>query len=505
MANPQPRRVLVIGGGVCGLVTLRNLVERGSFEKVELVERRDDVGGVWYLDEQQTPSSGPHWPSPAYPNLIGNVLPEFLSFSEAPFPEPPSTPHQPFPTLKETHDYLRKFADRYLEQGVIRLNTEVVKVEELPEHKGWIVVTKDRGSTKDEGNVVSSVWDAVVVCTGWYDEPLWPPTEGIDVVKEKGIATHAKWYRGPSQKYAGKRVLVIGNGNSSNDIASHLAPLAQHPIYRSIRRHALRHFVSLPDPRIQDVAPVVRYSLQDNDKVTVELKDGKIIEDIDIVFIGSGYTPNPSFIYVQDPHSSSSSSSLIPLMSQIDTNAPQPRRIPSLHRHILYAYNPSLAFIGSTMCFTPFTIADVSSTWLTLAWMNQITYPSSSSALLQFEKDRIAHIETQRAIEAEETGNEPSSLFTYSALGSSEEDYAAGLKREIVGVRPELGCVLPEWSEERRVYRQQMYALKYKSLEWLKLQREDKLEKERSLLKQEAVMAGVVETVQVPANGTVLY
>lgn len=45
MANP--RRVLIIGGGPCGLVTLRNLLERGEFDDVQLVERRDNIGGVW--------------------------------------------------------------------------------------------------------------------------------------------------------------------------------------------------------------------------------------------------------------------------------------------------------------------------------------------------------------------------------------------------------------------------------------------------------------------------
>ena len=42
-----PKQILVIGGGPTGLVALRNLTERGQFEHVELVERRDDVGGVW--------------------------------------------------------------------------------------------------------------------------------------------------------------------------------------------------------------------------------------------------------------------------------------------------------------------------------------------------------------------------------------------------------------------------------------------------------------------------
>jgi len=131
---PVPKCVLVIGGGPTGLVTLRNLTERGQFEHVELYERRDNVGGVWrviyssfsyqsipcgvpirlfltnrYFEEEDNANRNPSWLSPAYKGLIGNVLPEFLTFSGHPFPEPPMTPHQPFPTLKETYEYLRSF------------------------------------------------------------------------------------------------------------------------------------------------------------------------------------------------------------------------------------------------------------------------------------------------------------------------------------------------------------------------------------------------------------
>lgn len=45
--NVRPKRILIIGGGASGLVTLRNLLDRGEFDDVQLVERRDDVGGVW--------------------------------------------------------------------------------------------------------------------------------------------------------------------------------------------------------------------------------------------------------------------------------------------------------------------------------------------------------------------------------------------------------------------------------------------------------------------------
>lgn len=186
-----------------------------------------------------------------------------------------------------------------------------------------------------------------------------------------------------------------------------------------------------------------QFVVQDDDntnkKITAELKDDTTIEDIDIVFVGSGYTPNPSFIHVRNPDATSSTKSIIPLMSQ--ARSPQPRRIPSLHKYILYAYNPTVAFIGSVMCFTPFTIADVSSTWLTLAWSNQVPFPPTPKTRLQFEKERIEDIEQRRKTEALETGCEVSSLFTYSALGASKEYYAADLETAVVAATPELESV----------------------------------------------------------------
>jgi len=203
-----PKRVLVVGGGPTGLVSLRNLIERGKFEHVELWERRDDVGGVWYIDEHQPKESNsqmpikPKWPSPAYKGLIGNVLPTFLSFSEFPFPEPPSTLNQPFPTLVETHGYLRAFAEPYLVNEKIKLNREVVNVDES-EGGGWKVMSRDWNDNDSPGREVEEIWDAVVVAVGWYDHPVWPETEGIEELKKRGLAKHAKWYRGP-EEYKGK-------------------------------------------------------------------------------------------------------------------------------------------------------------------------------------------------------------------------------------------------------------------------------------------------------------
>ncbi|KAF9451471.1 FAD/NAD(P)-binding domain-containing protein [Macrolepiota fuliginosa MF-IS2] len=451
-----PKSALVIGAGPSGLVSYRNLAKYGCFETVALYERRDDVGGVWYLDNPTSSTITPRWPSPSYPGLIGNVLPEYLSFSHYPFPAL-ADPHQPFPTLGETYEFLRSFAEPYICEGKIKLNMEVVRVEEMPDGQGWKVRTKDWNN--GQGTEVDEIWDAVVVAVGWYDHPVWPNTPGLDILREHGLATHANSYRGP-QGNEGKQVLVVGNANSGNDIAAHLAPIAKTPVYQSIRRPAFPGFPSLPDARIRSIAPVAQYSLTpSNNKITAHLQDGTTLTDIDTIYIATGYKPHPDFIHVLDPTSPT------PHITRLVDQNPHPdtsHRVPSLHRHILYAYNPTLAFIGSPMSFTPFTVNDISSLWLTYIWSLSIPLlPSSPSKLLEFETERIKAIETRR----KETNN-PSALFAYSVLGASEESYAESLRKEIIDIHPELEEYLPKWApeEERKKHREMMYPRKYDAL-----------------------------------------
>ncbi|KAF8970781.1 hypothetical protein BDZ97DRAFT_1753585 [Flammula alnicola] len=412
---PIPKRVLVIGGGPTGLVALRNLIERGHFEHVELYERRDDVGGVWYFEE----NNEARWPSPAYKGLVGNVLPEFLTFSGFPFPEPPSTPNQPFPTLVETHDYLRAFAEPYVKSGAIKLNREVVRVVELRD-------------------------------------------EGLEELKRRGLAKHAKWWRGP-QPYAGKKALVVGNANSSNDITTQLVSVTDGLVYQSIRRPVFHLYPSLPNERIHKVAPVSKYipkSTETGDKFDALLTDGMLLTDLDIVQVGTGYRPFPNFLPVFG-HSPADEGELMPIVYENTF----PQRVPSLHRLILYAYNPTLSFMGAPMTYTPFTIADVVSTWLALAWRGEASYPDTPEGRLVFEKERLEAIAKWRS----EMDN-PSSLMVFSVLGPSEQEYAASLKADIVQARPELEGVLPVWSDERTALRDAMYQKKFEALKYTKAQ-----------------------------------
>ncbi|KAJ8522332.1 hypothetical protein ONZ45_g1113 [Pleurotus djamor] len=466
MDRPRPKRVLIIGGGVSGIITLRNLALYAELDEVKLVERRSDIGGVWFLELQSPGQPLPHWQSPAYPELIGNVLPEFLSFSShPPFPNT-SSPEQPFPSLQETYSYLKEFAAPYVADGRIQCNEEVERVEEKLDGR-WQVTLRDVTSEHQK----TENWDAVVIATGWHSNPWWPSTEGLDKLRERGLAIHAKDWMGVESKHKGKRVLVLGNAASGNDIAAQLADVAPSPgyVYRSIRRPAFPGFPSLPDNKIHDVKAVQKYTMEDG-KITAFLVDGSSITDIDLVVAGTGYRANPDFVYVRSTPNSKSSDELRCLMTD---PPPSPYRIPSLHEHIIYAPNPSLAFIGCIMAFTPFTIADLASSWLALAWAQHLKYPETLEARLQWEKDRIET--TKNVLQQFSTGDsEPTNYISYNVLGFGEQSYAERLKQEIEGAGEKgkkIAETLPDWNDERTKEREGMYGIKLAALKWEKEQR----------------------------------
>lgn len=448
----QPKNLLIIGGGPCGLITLRNCLHRGSFTKVQLVERQNDIGGVWYQNHDL--DNRPRWSTPAYPGLIGNVIPEFLSFSEHPFPEPPRE-HQPFPTLTETNTYLKEFARPFLKSGHIRLSFEVTGVEEL-ESGGWTVRMKD---WNEGGVVLEETWDAVVITTVWFDNPYFPDVPGLQELHQQRPrqVQHAINWTGSHHSYEEKRVLVIGNANSANEMAAQLAPVAQTPIYRSTRRISV--FPSLPDPRIQDIGPINRFTTSENNKITAHVQDETTIESIDAVLFGTGYYPHVPYLRVllpdTNPDTHTLARTLVPLTSRTIT----PIRIPSLHNQILYAHNPTLAFIGAPTSFIPFTLSDLTSTWLSLAWSGLIPIPPTPNARLAYEQDRLRTLAEQRS----ESDN-PSNLVNFHFLGRYEMEYARGIRDDVVRASEVLDGVLARWDDEQDGRRFAMYAKKMESL-----------------------------------------
>ena len=95
-------------------------------------------------------------------------------------------------------------ADKYL------FNSEVTKTEPLgSDGDGWKVTWKTKGGKKQ-----SAEFRGILIANGTLSEPNLPEFKG----EFRGDFIHSSAYRYPKQ-FEGKRVLIIGAGNSGCDIA----------------------------------------------------------------------------------------------------------------------------------------------------------------------------------------------------------------------------------------------------------------------------------------------
>ncbi len=184
MAGERPDAI-VIGAGPAGLACAAMLGQRGL--AVSLLEKAATVGSVWrrhyarlHLHTDRGHSGLPGLPMPRS------------------FPR--------YPSRAQVVEYLESYAAHFRLQP--RFGCTVRTVER--EGGGWRVAT---GTDELHAPVV-------VVATGWADFPHRPTWPGLDDFA--GPVLHSGDYRDPAP-YAGRRVLVVGFGNSGAEIALDLA------------------------------------------------------------------------------------------------------------------------------------------------------------------------------------------------------------------------------------------------------------------------------------------
>lgn len=81
-------------------------------------------------------------------------------------------------------------------------------------------VRRENTRWRVEAGAKSYAAPIIVVATGWADFPYWPTWPGLEAFW--GVVAHSSAHRNPGH-YAGKRVLVVGFGNSGGEIALDLA------------------------------------------------------------------------------------------------------------------------------------------------------------------------------------------------------------------------------------------------------------------------------------------
>ncbi len=203
----------ILGGGPSGLVAARNF--RAAGISVEILEQQDDFGGNWYFGT-------PH--SSVFPTTHLISSKRMTQFQGFPMPKG----YSPYPSHEQVLSYLRDFAKHYQLYDVAQFQAPVTQV--VPEEQGWHVTLQSGEVRKYRG---------VVVASGHHWDPICPQFEGSFM----GEMLHAHQYKSLSQ-LQGKKVLVVGGGNSGCDIAVDASRMAERTVI-SWRRgyHILPKFI----------------------------------------------------------------------------------------------------------------------------------------------------------------------------------------------------------------------------------------------------------------------
>jgi flavin-binding monooxygenase-like protein len=203
MTGAASQRYCIIGAGPAGLAQARAFERRGV--PFDVFERHTRLGGLWDLENPGTPLyESAHF-------ISSRTQSGFLGF-----PMPASYPDYPRHDL--ILEYLNAFAEAYRLIPHIQLGRAVERV----------TPTADGATVQVGGRELR--YAGVVCATGMNWTPNAPSYPG----EFSGTYRHTASYRsGP--ELAGKRVLVIGLGNSGADIACDAARHAK-ATYVSVRR-----------------------------------------------------------------------------------------------------------------------------------------------------------------------------------------------------------------------------------------------------------------------------
>ena len=217
------KRYCIIGGGPCGLLAARAFKLAGI--PYDQFERHSDVGGIWDINNPGTSmyETAHFIASKTTSGFYGYPMPES-------FPD--------YPNHRQILDYIRKFATDFDLMENIEFGVSVSQAIPVGHNAedGWSVTLSTGENRKYKG----------IICANgvtWHSQmPTYPGIENFG-----GDIRHSVSYKNPIE-FNGKRVLIIGAGNSGVDIACDAANSAREATI-SLRRgyHFIpKHIFGLP-------------------------------------------------------------------------------------------------------------------------------------------------------------------------------------------------------------------------------------------------------------------
>lgn len=190
-ASSRPIKVCIVGGGPAGLVALKTLGEQTKVDyDCVLLEAESAIGGTFRYR--------------SYENAQLVSSKQLTCFSDFRMPTSYKSDHIDLP---EYCAYLERYAKHFSLNKHIKLDCRVISIERAG--------ACHRVQWSNEGNLHEDIFDKLILATGLHVTPSIPDIRGIENIKER---IHSSQYKCRKQ-IAGKRVLVLGCGETAMDIA----------------------------------------------------------------------------------------------------------------------------------------------------------------------------------------------------------------------------------------------------------------------------------------------
>ena len=184
----RSEKMAVIGAGPVGLALAKALGEHKI--AYDQFEADDNVGGNWYHGVYTT----------------AHIISSRKTTEYADYPMPLHYPD--FPSAQQMLEYVRDYAEHFNLRPHIEFNAKVLMA--LPLADGRWELELASGEKR--------IYKGVIACNGHHWDRKFPSYPG----NFAGEILHSKDYKAPEQ-LSGKRVLVVGGGNSACDLASDAA------------------------------------------------------------------------------------------------------------------------------------------------------------------------------------------------------------------------------------------------------------------------------------------
>ncbi|GBM00400.1 Dimethylaniline monooxygenase [N-oxide-forming] 2 [Araneus ventricosus] len=216
------KRVAVIGGGVCGICSVKCLKE----EDVEptCFEKTGFFGGTWRYHEDDVDGL-----AAVTSATVANNSKEMSAISD--FPPPKDIPN--YLSHKKVYEMICAYVNHFDILRHMHFNHEVISIRKAEDYETsgkWTITVKNLLTNK----VMTDTYDGVFICTGQFGYPNMPNFEGQD--KFKGRILHSKQLR-TFESFKNERVVVIGVGCSGVDAATETSNFAEQ-VYLSSRNGA---------------------------------------------------------------------------------------------------------------------------------------------------------------------------------------------------------------------------------------------------------------------------